>query len=63
MYRDKRVSACIISKSGTTMETAISYRLVYQFLLSKYTSEEVQSRIVTITDEKHGALRNESDKK
>lgn len=62
-YRNKRVSACIISKSGTTMETAISYRLVRDFLLSKYTEEEVQSRIVTITDEKNGALRAESDKR
>lgn len=61
-YRDKRVSACIISKSGTTMETAISYRLVREFLLSKYTNEEVQSRIVTVTDEKNGALRTESDR-
>jgi len=61
-YRNKRVSACVISKSGTTMETAISYRLVRDFLLTKYSSEEVQERIVTITDEKNGALRAESDK-
>ncbi len=61
-YQDKRVSACIISKSGTTMETAISYRLVRNFLLSKYSAEEVKNRIVTITDEKNGALRAESDK-
>jgi glucose-6-phosphate isomerase len=61
-YQDKRVSACIISKSGTTMETAISYRLVREFLLSKYSNEEVQSRILTVTDEKNGALRAESDK-
>ncbi|TXG75926.1 hypothetical protein E6Q11_05905 [Candidatus Dojkabacteria bacterium] len=61
-YRDKRLSACIISKSGTTMETAISYRLVREFLLSKYSNEEVRSRIVTVTDEKNGALRSESDK-
>ena len=61
-YQNKRVSACIISKSGTTMETAISYRLVRDFLLSKYSNEEVQSRIVTVTDEKNGALRTESDK-
>jgi glucose-6-phosphate isomerase len=61
-YCDKRVSACVISKSGTTMETAISYRLVREFLLSKYSNEEAQSRIVTITDEKNGALRAESDK-
>ena len=51
-YQNKRVSACIISKSGTTMETAISYRLVRYFLLSKYSAEEVRERIVTITDEK-----------
>lgn len=61
-YREKRVSACIISKSGTTMETAISYRLVRDFLLSKYPLEEVNTRIVTITDEKNGALRAETDR-
>ncbi len=61
-YRDKRVSACIISKSGTTMETAISYRLVRDFLLSKYSFEEVKKRITTITDEKNGALRAETEK-
>ncbi len=44
------------------METAISYRLVRNFLLSKYSAEEVKNRIVTITDEKNGALRAESDK-
>ena len=60
-YNDKRVSACIISKSGTTMETAISYRLVRNFLLSKYSAEEVKMRIVTITDEKNGSLRAESE--
>lgn len=61
-YAVKRVSACVISKSGTTMETAISYRLVRQFLLSKYSEEEVKTRIITITDEKNGALRGETDK-
>lgn len=45
------------------METAISYRLVREFLLSKYSAEEVKTRIVTITDEKNGALRAETDKK
>lgn len=44
------------------METAISYRLVREFLFSKYSNEEVQSRIVTVTDEKNGALRSESNK-
>lgn len=61
-YRDKRISACIISKSGKTLETAISYRLVREFLLSKYSQEEVQSRIVTVTDETLWVLRTESHK-
>lgn len=61
-YAQKSVSACIISKSGTTLETAISYRLVRAFLLSKYSEAEVQERIVTITDAVHGALRAETTK-
>lgn len=61
-YAEKRVSACIISKSGTTLETAVSYRLVKNFLLSKYSEDEVRQRLVTITDETHGALRTETQK-
>ena len=61
-YKNKNVSACIISKSGTTMETAISYRLVREYLLSRYPEEEVKTRIITVTDEKKGALRTETDK-
>ncbi len=60
--KDKSVSACVISKSGTTMETAIAYRMVKKFLLSKYSEMELQSRIITITDEKNGALRTETQK-
>ncbi len=61
-YVDKRVSACVISKSGTTLETAISYRLVRSFLLSKYSELEVKERIITITDVARGALRTETTK-
>lgn len=61
-YANSRVSACIISKSGTTLETAISYRLVRNFLLLKYSESEMQERIVTVTDAHHGALRAETDK-
>lgn len=61
-YTSKRVSACIISKSGTTLETAISYRLVRSFLLSKYSDSEVKQRIVTITDTEYGSLRRETQK-
>jgi|GEM_PF-1418891 len=45
------------------METAVSYRLIREFLLKKYSEIEVQRRIVTVTDEKNGALRSETDKR
>lgn len=44
------------------METAIAYRMVRKFLLSKYSTDELQDRIITITDEKNGALRSETEK-
>ncbi len=51
-------SACVvISKSGTTTEPAIAFRLVKQHLLSRYGKEETRRRIVAITDKSHGALR------
>jgi len=44
------------------METAIAYRMVRNFLLSKYSETEVRERIITVTDEKNGALRTETER-
>ncbi|MDD4922468.1 MAG: glucose-6-phosphate isomerase [Bacteroidales bacterium] len=46
-----------ISKSGTTTETALAFRLLKTQLEKKVGKEEAKSRIVAITDEKRGALR------
>lgn len=46
-----------ISKSGTTTETALAFRLLKTLLENKAGKEEAKSRIVAITDAKRGALR------
>jgi len=47
----------VISKSGTTTEPAIAFRLLAQHLENKYGAEEAASRIIAITDAEKGALR------
>ena len=46
-----------ISKSGTTTETALAFRLLKTLLEEKVGKEEARTRIVAITDAKRGALR------
>jgi glucose-6-phosphate isomerase len=46
----------VISKSGTTTEPAIAFRLIREQLKNKY-GEQYYKRVITITDEKKGALR------
>jgi glucose-6-phosphate isomerase len=55
---DSKDWACaIISKSGTTTEPALAFRLLKQDLEEKYGIEEAQKRIVAITDAERGALK------
>jgi glucose-6-phosphate isomerase len=49
---------CVISKSGTTTEPAIAFRLLRELLERKAGREEARRRIVAITDERRGALRS-----
>ena len=54
-----RNAACVvISKSGTTTEPAVAFRLVKQHLEDTYGKEEACSRIVAITDKVRGALKS-----
>ena len=53
-----RSCACVvISKSGTTTEPAIAFRLIKKHIEEKYGKKEAQRRIVAITDPSKGALR------
>ncbi|HRZ40636.1 MAG TPA: glucose-6-phosphate isomerase [Candidatus Omnitrophota bacterium] len=59
--RDKDVSVVVISKSGTTTEPALAFRIIKEFLKKKYTEQELQKRIICVTDAKKGALRKIAD--
>jgi len=54
---DKRVTVVVISKSGTTTETALAFRIVKEFMKKKYKPEELKKRIICVTDKEKGALR------
>ncbi len=53
----RRYSVVVISKSGTTTEPAIAFRLLRQHIEAKVGKMHAAKRIVAITDEKKGALR------
>ena len=59
--KTQSVSCIVISKSGTTTEPAIALRLIKQHIEEKYGKEEAKRRIVAITDESKGALRQLAD--
>lgn len=57
----KNFGVCVISKSGTTTETAISFRILKNLLEKKYGKDEAKNRIVAVTDKAKGALKTLSD--
>ena len=54
-------SIVVISKSGTTTEPAIAFRLLKDHLESKVGEKEAGKRIIAITDQSKGALRQMAD--
>lgn len=59
----KDYSIVVISKSGTTTEPALAFRLLKNHLETKVGSKEAGKRIIAITDESKGALRQLADEK
>ena len=55
--KDYSVAAIVISKSGTTTEPAIAFRLIKAELEKRYGKAEAAERIVAITDAARGALK------
>ena len=53
---DKDLCINVISKSGTTTEPAIAFRIFREFLESKYGIKEARKRIYVTTDKEKGAL-------
>lgn len=59
--KDKDFSINVISKSGTTTEPAVAFRIFKEELEKRYGSEEARNRIYATTDRKRGALKSLAD--
>lgn len=58
---NKEISINVISKSGTTTEPAIAFRIFREFMESKYGIDEARKRIYITTDREKGALKKLSE--
>ena len=58
---DKDFSINVISKSGTTTESAIAFRVFQELLVKKYGKAEAAKRVYSTTDKARGALKTLSD--
>ena len=61
LLKDKSWAITIISKSGTTTEPAVAFRILREELEKKYGKKEASQRIIAVTDKEKGALKKLSD--
>ena len=59
----KRVSLNVISKSGTTTEPAVAFRVLREYMESRYGEAEAAKRIYCTTDKARGTLKQLADEK
>ncbi|MDK2804153.1 MAG: glucose-6-phosphate isomerase [Peptostreptococcaceae bacterium] len=57
----KDISVNVISKSGTTTEPALAFRIFKEYLEQKYGKDEAKTRIFATTDKEKGALKKLAD--
>lgn len=62
VIEDKEISINVISKSGTTLEPALAFRIFKDYMENKYGKEETRERIYITTDKNKGALRELANK-
>lgn len=60
--KGKRILLNVISKSGTTTETALAFRILKQMMEETYGAEEAAGRIFATTDQRHGKLKEMADR-
>jgi len=60
--KKKSYGLIVISKSGTTIEPALAFRILRMNMLKRFGAEDTRRRIVTVTDSSNGALRAMSEK-
>ena len=61
LMKIRNVAAVVISKSGTTTEPAVAFRIIKNYIEDKYGKKEAAERIVAVTDKARGALKTLSD--
>ncbi len=61
--KDKNFAINVISKSGTTTETSVAFRLLKELLISKVGEEAACKAIYATTDKARGALKQEASQK
>ena len=61
LVKDRDFSVNVISKSGTTTEPAVAFRIFKSLLEAKYGKEEARKRIYATTDARRGALKGLAD--
>jgi glucose-6-phosphate isomerase len=61
LLEGKELSVNVISKSGTTTEPAIAFRLFKEYMENKYGKEGASKRIYATTDKARGALKKLAD--
>ncbi|MFD1318407.1 glucose-6-phosphate isomerase [Loigolactobacillus zhaoyuanensis] len=61
MIGDRDFSINVISKSGTTTEPSIAFRVFKEKLIAKYGADGAKERIYATTDKANGALKQEAD--
>lgn len=54
--QDKEVVLNVISKSGNTLETMVTFEALYRALRTRYNDEEIKERIIVTTDKEQGHL-------
>lgn len=57
IMEEKEICLNVISKSGTTTEPAIAFRLLKEMVEKRYGKKEARKRIIATTDKARGALR------
>jgi glucose-6-phosphate isomerase len=57
LMKVRNVAAVVISKSGTTTEPAVAFRIIKGYIEEKYGKKEAAERIVAVTDKARGALK------
>ena len=61
LAQQRNVAVVVISKSGTTTEPAVAFRIFKAYLEERYGKAEAAQRIVAITDKERGALKTLSN--